>query len=275
MRWTAIPLVLLLAAVTSASATTDLPIYDMHVHYSRSHWDVYTPAQVLEKMDKAGVVKALASSTPDDGTLKLRQAASDRIFAGFRPYQNSGDLGGWFSNPRLLSYAEKRLVANSPHVAFGEIHILRADDVSSPLMSGYLEIVAKRKLYIHTHSDAAVVRALFKKAPNLKILWAHAGFFEPAPVVGEMLDRHANLWVELSYRAQDILPGDRLDPEWEKVLVRHADRFVIGSDTWEVERWRAYEQIIGEHRAWLTKLPRPVAEKIAHLNAEKLLVGKN
>jgi predicted TIM-barrel fold metal-dependent hydrolase len=265
----------MLAAVPPAFAASDLPIYDMHMHYSRSHWDTYSPAQVLEKMDKAGVVKALASSTPDDGTLKLRQAAPEKIFAGFRPYQNSGDLGGWISNPRLLSYAEKHLAVGSPHVVFGEIHILRPDDVNSPLMSGYLEIVAKRKLYFHTHSDAAVVRALLKKIPNLKIIWAHAGFFESAPVVGELLDRHTGLWVELSYRARDILPGEKLDPEWEKVLVRHADRFVIGSDTWEIDRWRAYEQIIGEHRAWLAKLPRPVAEKIAYLNAERLLDGKN
>jgi hypothetical protein len=275
MRWIAAPLILLLAAASPAPAAPDLPIFDLHVHYSRSHWYAYPPAQVLEKMDKAGVVKALVSSTPDDGTLKLRQAAPDRIFAGFRPYRDSGDLGGWFSNPRLLSYAEKRLSGESPHVVFGEIHILRPADVNSPVMSGYLELAAKRKLYFHTHSDAAVVQALFDKAPNLKVLWAHAGFFEPAAVVGQLLGRHANLWVELSYRAQDIMPGDRLDADWEKVLVRHADRFVIGSDTWEASRWSAYEQIIGEHRAWLNKLPREVAEKIAHRNGERLIGGKN
>jgi len=119
-----------------------------------------------------------------------------------------------------------------------------------------------------------VVQALFDRKPDLKIIWAHAGMSDPAPVIGGMLDRHANLWAELSYRAHEILPGDRLDAEWEKLLIRHADRFVIGTDTWAVDRWQSYEGLIADHRAWLAKLPRDVAGKIAHKNAERLLAPK-
>lgn len=261
--------ILVLAALPARADM--LPIFDVHMHYSRAAWDVYTPDQVIAKMDKAGVVKALVSSTPDDGTLKLRAAAPERIVAGYRPYEQSGDIGGWFVKGGLLAYSEERLAEKNVHRVFGEIHILRAGDVNTAAMLGFIALAQSRDLYFHTHSDADVVWALFRVQPALKVIWAHAGLSEPASVVGDLLDRHANLWVELSYRAHDIMPGDALAPEWERVLTRHPDRFVIGSDTWEVDRWHSYEGLIAAHRAWLAKLPRDVAEKIAHKNAERLL----
>jgi hypothetical protein len=251
-----------------------LPIFDVHMHYSRAAWDVVSPEQVIAKMDKAGVSKALVSSTPDDGTLKVHAAAPHRIVAGYRPYESSGDLGGWFTKGGVLAHSSKRLTEKNIHRVFGEIHILRPEDAKTPAMEGFLALAASRSLYFHTHSDAAVVRALFETRPDLKIIWAHAGFNDPAPVVGQMLDRHANLWAELSYRARDIKPGETLDPEWEKVLIRHADRFVIGTDTWEISRWHDYELLIAEHRSWLGKLPHDAAEKIAYKNAERLLATK-
>ncbi len=268
--------ILSLAALAASAARAEtLPIFDLHMHYSRAVWDVFPPDQVLAKMDRAGVVKALVSSTPDDGTLKLRAVAPERFVAGFRPYESTTDVGGWLSRRGLLAYSEKRLAEKGVHRVFGEIHILHADDVRTPTVDGYLTLAMSRDLYFHTHSDAAVVRALFQKKPGLKVLWAHAGFSDPAPVVSDMLDRHANLWAELSYRARDILPGETLDADWEKALIRHADRFVIGTDTWEVDRWHSYETLIAEHRAWLAKLPREVAEKIAYKNAERLLAPRS
>ena len=46
--------------------------------------------------------------------------------------------------------------------------------------------------------------------------------------------------------------------------------FLIGSDTWINERWSSYPAIMAGYRAWLSQLPREVAEKIAFRNAERL-----
>jgi len=54
------------------------------------------------------------------------------------------------------------------------------------------------------------------------------------------------------------------------ILLRHADRFLFGTDTYTTERWSIYGQLVAEHRAWLGQLPRPVAEKIAYRNAVAL-----
>lgn len=256
------------ARVVSAEAG-ELPIFDTHMHYSRSAWDVYTPAQILAKMDKADVARALVSSRPDDGTLKLLDAAPKRIVAGFRPYKESADLGRWYKDPGLLAYSEARL-AKGRHRVFGEIHLFSPENLETPEMQEYLGLIAMHGLILQPHADAAVVRALFAMAPDLKILWAHAGFSEPASVVGVILDKYPNLWTEMSYRAGEVMGADGLDKEWKALLIRHADRFMIGTDTWVVDRWHEYGGLIGEHREWLNLLPRDVAEKIAYRNADKL-----
>ena len=225
---------------------------------------------LLKKMQKANVDTALVSSTPDEGTMKLFNLSPERIVPGFRPYRTSADMARWYKNPDLLAYSKVRLAARR-YKAFGEVILFMPENLDTPEMAEYLNIAAEQGLILHPHADAAVVEALFAKRPELKILWAHAGFSEPAPVVARMLDRYPNLWAELSYRADDIMAGADLDPEWRDLLIRHAGRFTIGSDTWQTDRWRVYQSLIEEHREWLGKLPPDVAAKIAHRNAESLL----
>ncbi len=51
--------------------------------------------------------------------------------------------------------------------------------------------------------------------------------------------------------------------------MRHADRFMIGTDTYVPSRWDIYGALIDEHRRWLARLPPTVAEAIAHGNAAR------
>ena len=61
----------LLAGRAVSAPAADAPLADAHIHYSAPDWNVYTPDQVVAILDKAGITRALVSSTPDDGTLKL------------------------------------------------------------------------------------------------------------------------------------------------------------------------------------------------------------
>ncbi|NQV85011.1 MAG: amidohydrolase family protein [Rhodospirillales bacterium] len=247
----------------------ELPIFDTHMHYSSSAWDVYAPGDILKKLDTANITRALVSSTPDAGTMKLFDIAPGRVVPALRPYRTRADMARWYETPDVLAYSKDRLAAGR-HKALGEIHLYMAKNLETPEMAEYLDMAVARGLIVQPHTDALVVEALFKKRPKLKILWAHAGFSEPALVVARMLDQYPNLWAELSYRAGHIQPDDDLDPEWKALLIRHAGRFTIGSDTWEVDRWHGYQGLINEHREWLRLLPPDVAEKIAFRNAEGL-----
>jgi hypothetical protein len=55
--------------VLTTAQAQDFPIFDAHIHYSRPDWQAFTPEQILAILDRAGVQRALVSSTPDDGTL--------------------------------------------------------------------------------------------------------------------------------------------------------------------------------------------------------------
>ena len=125
-------------------------------------------------------------------------------------------------------------------------------------------------LYLQAHSDDAAVIELFAIEPKSKIIWAHAGMGSGAAAVGALMDQQPNLWADLSYRYGDVAPGGTLDPAWRALLIRHADRFMLGSDTWTTSRW---EQVVGmaaDARRFLQQLPPDVAEEIASKNFERL-----
>lgn len=259
----------LLAA--AARAETRLPIFDTHVHYSQPVWQTFPPKAVAELFDKAGVARALVSSTPDDGSLMLHRADPGRFAPELRPYHGAVTPSNWFNDAEVIGYLEQRLKAGGgAYLGIGEFHLFDVKYVATPPVRRVVELAVERGILLHVHSDAAVIRALFALDPKVRILWAHAGMSEPADVVGDMLDRYAALCTEVSYRAGDIAPGGTLAPAWRAVLIRHHDRFMIGTDTHAPGRWASYPDLIEAHRQWLTQLPREVAEAIAWRNAVRV-----
>jgi len=258
----------LVLAAGSPSAAADGPISDGHIHYSRPDWSVYTPDQIVAILDKAGIARALVSSTPDDGTLALYERDPKRVIPILRPYRTREDMGTWWRDPSIIPYLEQRL-AKGVHKGIGEFH-LHGKDIHTPVLKRITEIAVQRGLYLHAHSDDVAVTELFAIEPRSKIIWAHAGMSSGAAAVGALMDRHANLWADLSYRYGDVAPGGTIDPAWRALLIRHADRFLLGSDTWTTSRWEQVVGMAGEARRFLQQLPPEVADKIASKNLERL-----
>jgi hypothetical protein len=265
-----IPLLLILLSSWMAPVlgqAPELPIFDAHIHYSQSDWDTLSPQQALTILEKAGVRRALVSSTPDDGTLKLYQADAKRVVPFLRPYRTRGDMGSWHSDPEVQAYVEERLTRGA-YRGIGEFH-LSAADTGKPVVKRLAELAAKQQLFLHAHVDEVAVERLLTLYPEVRILWAHAGMSSPVKEVGRLLDRYPKLWVELALRF-DVAPGGTLDPEWRALFLRHPDRFMVGTDTWTTSRW---DSVVAEARAtrrWLGQLPRDVAEQIAYRNGERL-----
>ncbi len=262
-------LVTLAATVPAHAVDERLPIFDAHVHYSSEAWKIYPPETVFEILDAAGVTSALVSSTPDDGTLTLRRHNAQRVVPELRPYHGEIHAGNWYRSPEIVAYLEERLKRGF-YRGIGEFHLHDEADARTPTIRRVAALAVAHDIPLHVHSGAGPVNALFELAPDLKILWAHAGFVEPAEVVGEMLDRYDRLTAEVSFRAQDIAPGGQISEEWRRLFARHPDRFLIGSDTYINERWDSYGSLIDAHRSWLEQLPRETAEAIAYGNAARL-----
>ncbi|MGE0716233.1 MAG: amidohydrolase family protein [Alphaproteobacteria bacterium] len=254
-----------LVAAVSASAA-ELPLIDAHVHYSADAWEMLPPEAAVAILREAGLRRVLVSSSSDDGTQKLFEAAPDIIVPELRPYRSRGELSSWMRDPSIVTHLEDRL-ARFRYVGIGEFHVYGAD-ADLPVVRRTVELAKQHGLFLHAHSDADAVERLFRQDPAARVLWAHSGFARPAEV-GAMLRKHPKLWADLAFRS-DHAPGGRLDPEWRGLLEEFPDRFMVGTDTFAPERWHYIVQHAKWSRGWLAELPRDLAERIAFRNAETL-----
>jgi hypothetical protein len=258
--------ILMIAAAAPAGAT-ERRLFDTHIHYSMPDWNVYSVDAVLGILDRAGVERALVSSTPDDGTLRLYERDPRRIVPELRPYRSRADMATWAHDPAVLAYVEARL-ARGIYKGIGEFH-LRSDDAGSPVIKRIVELAVQHGLVLHSHSDAAAIRGLFAHDPRVKVLWAHAGVSAGPAEIAAMLERYPSLAVELALRT-DVAPGGTLNAEWRALFLRYPDRFSVGTDTWITSRWEELPSYLDGVRAWLRELPPDVAERIAFTNAARL-----
>jgi hypothetical protein len=258
--------VLVMLGLPSLAGAADLPIVDAHVHYSHDAWDVVPPKEAAALLRRAGVKRALVSSSNDEGTQKLVAEAPDLIVPELRPYRLRADVSTWVNDPAVLAYVEERLRKHT-YVAIGEFHLFGAD-ADLPIPRRIVQLAKQYGLMLHAHSDADAVERLFQQDPGARILWAHAGF-ESAERVREMLRRYRNLWADLAFRT-DHAAGGKPAPEWRALFLEFPDRFMLGTDTFVPERWHYVPEHAVWARGWLSDLPRAVAEQIAWKNGEAL-----
>ena len=251
-------------------AAQDLPIFDVHIHYSQPAWDAYPPDAALAILDRGGVSRALVSSTPDDGTLRLHAKAPGRIVPEVRPYRTQADMGSWTRDPAVLAYVEERL-KRGIYRGIGEFH-LSAGAVDDAVPRAFVDLAARHGIVLHCHCDEEAVQGLAKIRADARVMWAHAGMSASAATVERLLDQYPNLWVELALRS-DVAPGGALDPAWRALFLKHPDRFMLGTDTWVNSQWDRLPAILDAFRVWLRQLPPDVATKIAHGNADRLFGG--
>lgn len=267
-----VSLLLAAGAPVSARAQVELPIIDTHVHFNRETWSVYSPYEALALLDAAGVQRALVSSTPDDGTLRLYELAPDRIVPMLRPYRSAADFVTWTTDPSVVVDIEERLASGVPYRGIGEFE-LAPGQAFLGVPTRVVELAAERGLWLHVHAEPVALRELASLRGDVRILWAHAGVTAAPDAVAAVLDEHATVWVELSLRSDEIAPAGVLDPAWSAVLNQHAERVMLGSDTWVPSQWSELARLHTRHRTWLQQLPPDVARAIAHANAERLLAG--
>ena len=266
MRWMVAALVTLMT-LALPMARAEVPIFDAHIHYSHGDWGTYTPEQVLAILTRAGVKRALVSSTPDDGTLKLYDRAPRMVVPFLRPYRTRADMGTWTSDRSVQAYVEERL-RRGIYRGIGEFH-LSGPEADGPVVKRIAELAAARNLFLHAHVDAEAIERLLTLYPDVRMLWAHAGMSAGAATVERLVARFPKLWVELALRS-DVAPGGTLDPAWRTLFTRYPDRFMVGTDTWITSRWETVTDGMHSVRGWLAQLPPEIAEQIAHRNGDRL-----
>jgi hypothetical protein len=255
-------------AVASAStlAKEQRPVIDVHIHYSQDAWAMLPPPEAIKVLRQAGLKKAFVSSSSDDGTQMLLQAAPDLIVPVLRPYRARGETGSWTRDPSIIQHVEARLRANT-YAGLGEFHAYGAD-ADTPVMKRMIELAKEHRIFLHAHSDADAVERMFKHNPEALVLWAHSGF-EQVGKVRDMVTRHKTLWADVAHR-NDQAPSGKLDPTWRQLFIDFPERFMVGTDTYTPERWHYVVEHAAYSRKWLAELPPDLADNIAFRNAERL-----
>ena len=151
---TILTLVLLLGGLRPAAAA-ELAIVDAHIHYSHDAWDATPPKEAIAILRKAGLKKALVSSSPNEGTQKLLAEAPDLVVPGLRPYRKRGELSTWMKDPEALRYVEDQL-PKQRWVSIGEFH-LYGTDADLPIPRRIVELAKQHGLFLQAHSDAEAV----------------------------------------------------------------------------------------------------------------------
>ena len=250
-------------------AVNDLPIFDAHIHYKEPAWGPYPVEAIIGLMDNSGVAMGLVSSTPDEGTIQLWEYAPNRVVPELRPYHSDFGSSNWTESGEMSAYLDERL-NQYPHEGIGEFHIRNRGMWNEDLFKDIIAKAKARDIFLHVHSGTDPIRWLYSVDPDVKIIWAHAGLGEPASEVYKLMAEFPKLMADTSLREFAIIgPNKTLDPEWKNIIFDFQDRLMVGSDTWVNSQWDSYEAIMRTNRAWLSLLPREVAEKIAYRNAER------
>ena len=257
-------------SVLSAAQTDNDPepllIFDAHIHYSEDAWQAFSPHDAIRRLREAGIKRAMVSSSSDEGTQRLYQQDPTFVVPSLRPYRKRGELQTWMHDESVIPYLKERL-QKYRYAAIGELHV-DGEEANTAVMREVVRLARQYGLMLHVHSDAQAIRYIFEQDPDARILWAHAGF-EFAETVRELMVLQDNLWADLSFR-YDIFPNGTIMPEWKEVLIDHADRFLLGIDTYTPQRWLQVNEVMQWQRELLAALPAGVARQIAYQNGERI-----
>ena len=262
--------VVLLCAAVGCSTGRAVPLFDAHIHYNHDAWEPVPPKEAIAQLRKGGVVRALVSSSSDDGTQLLYAEAPDLIVPELRPYRKNGETQTWFNDESVVAHVEERL-ARYRYVAIGEFHI-KGEQADLPVVRRMVELAKQHGLMLHVHGDADSIERIVRQDPEAQIVWAHGGFESPGKVQ-ELLRRHVHLWAEVSSRG-DLIAEGHLTPAWRDLFMEFPDRFMVGTDTGAPAIWMKISSIASGTRQWLAELPAEVAERVAYKNGEAVLTDR-
>lgn len=273
LRWLWVCLIIGLAGAGPAQAQRDRRapwLIDAHLHYIQGDAEALGAEAIITTLRRAGVGKAVITSTPPELVLQLYDRAPERVVPLLGVYRTPADKGRWHRDVDLPARVERAL-RDRRWRGVGELHIF-AEHRHSPVFLAIVDLATERGLPILLHADPAVVDRLYDHNPHARVVWAHAGAYPFPPLLHDYLRRYPNLYLDLSVRDDRIAPDGELDDAWEDFIIEHSDRLLIGVDTFWTPRWYRYRQALAVTEAWLSEFPDDIRDQLAYRNAERIYV---
>ncbi|MFO8154642.1 MAG: amidohydrolase family protein [Pseudomonadota bacterium] len=261
--------ILLSATLWPAGAATDAPpLFDAHLHYSAPHAEAFEPAEIIARLKRNNIERAVFMSTPNDGTEALYALDPERIvpFAGL--YRDADAKQNWHRDDSVPERLREAL-ASGIYQGIGELHLF-AWNRDSPVFHEVVDIAAEHGLVLMVHGDPTIIDTVFERAPMLEVIWAHAGSLPYPALIADYLERYPTLHIDTSVRDGRIAPDGELDEDWRALFKAYPDRFMVGVDTFSSNRWRDFDQVVTTIRSWLTRLPPDLQRRLRYENAATL-----
>ena len=278
-----------LLLATFGSVAEPLPIADVHMHWKWNQKEVTTPAEAKAIIQEQNIGLAVVTGTPPELALELRDIAPDTVVPIYGIYRIPGEWATWHRDETLISRVRKALESGD-YLGIGEVHLIGGfiSDWKKPTIRDLFNLAAEFDVPVLIHTEfsrANYTLGLCKAHPKTRFLWAHAGSMLKPSEVERVLDGCPNVAAELSardpwrHRGNLIVDDEgQLLPEWRELVLKYADRFMVGSDpVWPVERlnpwdepdsgWQELHRFLDFHRSWLATLPEDKAAAIRWENA--------
>jgi len=294
----------LLVALQQGALSADYsgPLFDAHLHYNEEAWNgqagPHPVADVLARITRNGVKAVVSNSRPNDGTRLLATAVAAHkttndanvgaaktdltVVPFIRLYRNRDDYSNWFRDESIYQMVEAEFAkgtASGPYRGLGEFHLYDSANANGAVAKKLMAFAETQQLAVLAHVDDVAIDLLMANTPSkgqkTRLIWAHTGIGgASAARVDALLGKYPLLMGELSYRpgltCGEATGAERLCPEWRALLLKHPNRFMIGSDTWVNQRWQYYDALMQGYRQWLGDLPPDVARKVAWNNGAAL-----
>ncbi len=263
----------LLFPTAVASGQTVIPIFDSHSHFKSEEAGEYSPADIVALLDQQKIERMVIVGEPAGRAMSLYQYAPERFVPFLGLYRSYLEKGSWMFDSALPARMRSQLEKAS-YAGIGEVHIFTPQK-NSPVFKQIVALADEYNLPLLLHGDAAVIEQVFEWFPDMQIIWAHLGTQPEPEVIHEMLTRYpAALFIDTSVRDERFEANGELKPEWRALFIEHADRLLVGIDTYSLQRWQRMDQVTRRIRHWLDQLPVDVARKLAYENARGLF-GKD
>ncbi len=285
----------IIAWSSTVSADGRIPMIDAHSQIDHLvNLDV-----VLPTMDRAGISRVihstrgkrklsdivqLAKRHPDRITASMR--LKGRIYEKNRPEYHkrlqkmrNGRFGGMAE--ALIWHAKKGKKARQVKVA-----------LSAPQVQAALKIAKEKGWPFIVHIEFAAAGKNYAKYmnafenflrehPNHPMALIHMGQLQ-AGEVARLIDAHQNIYFLTSHANPivvkksnqpwvNLFSGQKLKPDWIKLIREHSDRFILAFDNVWAEHWGDF--YVDQAKLWqkaLHGLPPKAAYAVAHGNAERL-----
>ena len=265
-----------------------VPFVDGHVHLNDE-------AMQLEMMRRFGAKQAVVfwgrNSTNESIAESGRRHPDIFIpFASISP-ERTAYRKAWDVHDATLLRTLDEVLASGRFKGIGEISTAHFPspgfsetdyDPMGPMMNGILTLARKYRVPVLVHIESTRMGELSKlleKFRDVPVIWAHGGY-TPLFIARRMLERHPNLYYELSARTWPRHPrspdytilrdGENVWPEWLTLIEAKSDRFIVGTDA--SHRSRESEVMkFSSVQAFLRQLSPVTQDRVARTNLLNLV----